>query len=71
MLNAAEYGKEHGFAAVTCGHVHYPEDIEIKGIRYLNTGSWTEDKTFYIAVDDSEIVFRETKDLNPVLSKMN
>ena len=58
-MNAVEYGKEHRFAAVACGHVHYPEDTKINGVRYLNTGSWTEDKAFYIAVNDNEIVLNE------------
>ena len=59
LMNAIEYCREHGFDAVTCGHVHYPEDVYVDGIRYLNTGSWTEDKTFYIAVDEDEITLVE------------
>lgn len=27
---------------VICGHIHYPEDRMIDGIRYLNSGDWVE-----------------------------
>ena len=70
MMNAVEYCKERGFEAVTCGHVHYPEDITIDGIRYINTGSWTEDKTFYITVNKEQIVFHENIDPRAILSKV-
>ena len=68
MMNAVEYCHERGFQAVTCGHVHYPEDITIGGIRYINTGSWTEDKTFYITVDNEQIVFHENINPKAILS---
>ena len=28
--------------AVTCGHTHHPEDTQESGIRYINTGTWTD-----------------------------
>ena len=31
-----------GFNAVTCGHTHKAEDSFENGIRYINTGTWTE-----------------------------
>ena len=71
MMNAVEYCREQGFRAVSCGHVHYPEDIVIDDIRYMNTGSWTEDKTFYTAVDDKQIVFYENRDPQTILSLVN
>jgi UDP-2,3-diacylglucosamine pyrophosphatase LpxH len=41
-LNAIKCAAEKGFEAVACGHTHYPEDFVSNGIRYINTGAWTE-----------------------------
>jgi UDP-2,3-diacylglucosamine pyrophosphatase LpxH len=43
MLNAVEHAKENGYETMICGHTHYIEDRELDGIRYVNTGSWTEE----------------------------
>jgi UDP-2,3-diacylglucosamine pyrophosphatase LpxH len=50
--NALRHAREHGFAAVTCGHVHYAEDSEAEGIRYLNSGCWTEETTHCLYIED-------------------
>jgi UDP-2,3-diacylglucosamine pyrophosphatase LpxH len=42
-----------GVSTVICGHTHMPEDRVVRGIRYINTGCWTETE-FYAAVIDSE-----------------
>lgn len=55
MLNAVQHAKENGFEAVTCGHTHYPEDRVVEGVRYLNTGSWTEKPVYYLSVTDTEL----------------
>ena len=39
-----------GFEAVTCGHTHASMDLERGGTRYLNTGAWTEEPHYYVAV---------------------
>ena len=49
-LNAVSCAIENGFEAVTCGHTHYPEDMVVDGIRYINTGAWTELPTHYLHV---------------------
>jgi len=49
-LNAVSCAIENGFEAVTCGHTHYPEDMVVDGIRYINTGAWTELPPHYIHV---------------------
>jgi hypothetical protein len=49
-LNAVSCAIENGFEAVTCGHTHYPEDMVVDGIRYINTGAWTELPAHYIHV---------------------
>ena len=55
MQNAVRYAKEHGFDVVVCGHTHYPEDRTVDGIRYINTGGWTEQPSFYLLVENEEI----------------
>jgi len=58
-LNAAEFALEQGFEAVACGHVHYKEDSVTNGVRYLNTGAWTEMPVYCIIVDDSRITLAQ------------
>jgi UDP-2,3-diacylglucosamine pyrophosphatase LpxH len=63
MKNAVNCALENGYEAVVCGHTHYPEDRVYNGIRYMNTGAWTESPAFYLQIVGNEIT------LNPVLSK--
>ena len=62
MKNAVNCALENGYEAVVCGHTHYPEDRVYNGIRYMNTGAWTESPPFYLQIVGNEIT------LNPVLS---
>jgi UDP-2,3-diacylglucosamine pyrophosphatase LpxH len=39
---AAEYARNHGYWNVTCGHTHLPLVSEVGGVRYVNSGTWTE-----------------------------
>ncbi|MDA0576632.1 MAG: UDP-2,3-diacylglucosamine diphosphatase [Verrucomicrobia bacterium] len=54
-LNAVEHARENGFAAVTCGHTHFIEDSIFEGVRYLNTGSWTERPLVYLLITEDQI----------------
>lgn len=70
MQNAACYAKEHGFDVVVCGHTHYPEDRIVDGIRYINTGGWTEQPSFYLLVKNEEISLKIAEaSTNPKRSK--
>ena len=40
--------KKRNCKTVICGHVHTPNDLEIDGIRYLNTGDWIENCSYII-----------------------
>ena len=54
---------ENGYEAVICGHTHYPEDRVYNGVRYLNTGAWTESPAFYLQMIGNEMT------LNPIVSQ--
>jgi len=53
LIAATDYAREQGFEAVTCGHTHFAEDVVAGGVRYINTGSWTELPVHYIDVTDA------------------
>ena len=62
MKNAVKCAKENGYQAVTCGHTHYPEDILYDGVRYINTGAWTESPSYYLSVTEGEMLLEESND---------
>ena len=66
MLNAVEHAREGGFEAVTCGHTHFVEDVLCDGVRYLNTGAWTEVPIYVLLVTDEAIRLQEVKIGEPV-----
>lgn len=53
--NAVNCAVGGGFEAITCGHTHYPEDSVCEGVRYINTGSWTEEPLHYLAIGANTI----------------
>jgi UDP-2,3-diacylglucosamine pyrophosphatase LpxH len=59
MKNAVNCALENGYEAVICGHTHYPEDRVYNGIRYMNTGSWTELPLFYFQMTESEMTLKK------------
>ena len=61
MKNAVICAKENDYRAVTCGHTHFPEDIMFKGIRYVNTGSWTEHPPYFLLVENDIITLKRFK----------
>ncbi|HEY2156758.1 MAG TPA: UDP-2,3-diacylglucosamine diphosphatase [Isosphaeraceae bacterium] len=42
MRGAVEFARTRGCNAVTCGHTHLPLVAEVDGVRYINSGTWTE-----------------------------
>ncbi|MFW6152462.1 MAG: UDP-2,3-diacylglucosamine diphosphatase [Verrucomicrobiota bacterium] len=61
VSNAIEHAAENGFEAVTCGHTHFAEDLKIRGIRYINTGAWTEKPVYYLHVDRKKMTLCQYK----------
>lgn len=49
----ARQARQRGCHTVVCGHIHQPEDREVDGVRYLNTGDWIENCS-YIVYDKGE-----------------
>jgi UDP-2,3-diacylglucosamine pyrophosphatase LpxH len=68
MLNAVNYAAKNGFEAVTCGHTHFAEEQFVNGIRYLNTGAWTERPTYCVRITDNEITLKKTTDFASLLN---
>jgi UDP-2,3-diacylglucosamine pyrophosphatase LpxH len=58
-LNAVKCAAENGLEAVTCGHTHYPEDFVLDGIRYINTGAWTEFPAHYLHITAENMVLNQ------------
>jgi len=55
LSNALASAREHGCSVVTCGHIHKCEEAETEGIRYLNTGSWTQSTFCYVLVQPDHV----------------
>ena len=60
MINAVNCALGNGYGAVTCGHTHYPEAMVFNGIRYINTGAWTEPPACHLQIADGEMTLRAT-----------
>lgn len=58
-INAARFAGKHGANTVACGHTHYPEEAVVDGIRYINTGCWTDPPFHYLFVDGSTVELKE------------
>lgn len=53
--NAVNCALENDFSAITCGHTHCVEDAYGEGVRYINTGTWTEEPLSYLKVTKEEL----------------
>jgi len=59
MLNAVNFAVENGYQAVTCGHTHFAEDMVVNGVRYINTGAWTEYPAHYLYVKPDSMALNQ------------
>jgi len=62
VKNAVQSARQNGFGAVTCGHTHYPEDVLYDGIRYINTGAWTESPSYFLLITDNQMALHRFDD---------
>lgn len=57
-LNAVAHAREHGFDAIACGHTHAAEDSVVDGVRYFNTGAWTEPTPHVLTMEGGRLTLR-------------
>ena len=65
MSNAVNFAFENEFEAVTCGHTHFAEDLVHNGVRYINTGAWTEFPAHYLYVTPEAMVLNRVDQALP------
>jgi UDP-2,3-diacylglucosamine pyrophosphatase LpxH len=58
-VGAANLAKQHNCTGVICGHIHKPEDRQIAGIHYLNSGDWVENLTAILIDNNNNITIKE------------
>ena len=61
MTNAVKCAMENGYESVTCGHTHYAEDMVYNGVRYINTGAWTEFPSFFLHMVNEEMLLTKVE----------
>ena len=59
MTNAVKCAIENGYEAVICGHTHYAEDVVFNGVRYINTGAWTEVPSHFLHVNNEKMLLKK------------
>jgi len=58
-VSATKLARQHDCAGVICGHIHQPENRQIAGIHYLNSGDWVENLTAILIDTDNTIHIKE------------
>lgn len=58
-VSAAKLASQRGCTGVICGHIHKPENTQISGIHYLNSGDWVENLTAILIDHDDRITVKE------------
>lgn len=56
--HAVRHAHRHGCASVACGHTHFAEEQVADGVRYINTGAWTERPAYGLWITPSELELR-------------
>ena len=56
---ALRHAKLKGAELVFCGHTHHALELETAGVRYFNTGCWTNGRPTYITILNGEVQIRE------------
>lgn len=58
-INAAKLAKVNQCNGVICGHIHKPEDRQIAGVHYLNSGDWVESLSAILIDQNNNITIKE------------
>ena len=53
--DALAYAKLRGANTIFCGHTHQAMETEKDGVRYFNSGCWSNDRPTYISVDEAGV----------------
>lgn len=61
-IQSIAFAHQNGVPGVITGHTHYAEDLRVGGVRYMNSGSWTESPCSYLTSDGDQIVLRHMRD---------
>jgi UDP-2,3-diacylglucosamine pyrophosphatase LpxH len=64
-----KHAREKGLDGVICGHIHWPMDKEVDGMRYLNCGDWVDSCTGIVEHLDGRmelIIWNPVPKPNPV-----
>jgi len=59
-LGAVRYSKKYHAHYVFCGHTHQAAEWEIKGVKYYNTGCWTDTPSAYVTIGDGGVRLYKT-----------
>jgi UDP-2,3-diacylglucosamine pyrophosphatase LpxH len=54
--DASGYAARHGAQVVFCGHTHHASESLHQGVRYYNSGCWTDKPSQYITIDHDGVV---------------
>jgi UDP-2,3-diacylglucosamine pyrophosphatase LpxH len=50
----------HGAVVVLAGHTHHAMDVMHDGVRYVNSGSWTDKPSHFVVVThDGDVIVHE------------
>jgi UDP-2,3-diacylglucosamine pyrophosphatase LpxH len=56
---SAGYARKQGCAGVLTGHTHFADDLRIDGVRYVNTGCWTEYPCAYATLHGADLALHQ------------
>jgi len=59
MKGALAHARTRNAQYVFCGHTHEALNAERGGIRYFNSGSWTQLNATYITIDEQDVTIQE------------
>jgi len=59
IARSIDFAKTYNYHTMILGHLHIAEDREIDGIRYVNTGAWTDNDFRYVEMEDGKIELKK------------
>jgi UDP-2,3-diacylglucosamine pyrophosphatase LpxH len=53
------HAKARGAQLIFCGHTHQAMTVERDGVRYINTGAWTNERPTFVTIVGQEVAIHE------------